>query len=64
MDDSRVLNQWQIEEIKKALTEANCGDFASDDEVKQIVGTGCKADLPLLSLALRGLSDSALNPFA
>jgi predicted transcriptional regulator len=28
------LQPWQIEEIKKALVEADRGDFASEDEVK------------------------------
>jgi len=27
---------WQIEEIKKALKEADAGDFASDEEVRAI----------------------------
>jgi predicted transcriptional regulator len=28
------LHRWQIEEIKKAVAEADAGDFASDDEVE------------------------------
>jgi predicted transcriptional regulator len=28
------MHQWQIEEIKKGITEAETGDFASDEEVK------------------------------
>lgn len=28
------VNEWQIEEIRAALAEADAGDFASDDEVK------------------------------
>lgn len=28
------LQRWQIEEIEKAIKEADAGDFASDDEVK------------------------------
>ena len=28
------LHRWQIEEIKKAIVEADAGDFASDKEVK------------------------------
>jgi predicted transcriptional regulator len=30
------LNEWQIAEIKKALREADAGDFASEDEVKEM----------------------------
>jgi predicted transcriptional regulator len=29
------LNEWQIAEIKKAIAEADRGDFASDKQVKQ-----------------------------
>jgi predicted transcriptional regulator len=32
-----ALAQWQIEEIKKALNEADRGEFASDEEVEQIL---------------------------
>jgi RHH-type transcriptional regulator, rel operon repressor / antitoxin RelB len=32
-------NEWQIQEIRKAIKEANAGDFASDDE---IVGVASK----------------------
>ena len=28
------MHRWQIEEIEKALAEAEAGDFASDTEVK------------------------------
>ncbi|GCL39676.1 ribbon-helix-helix protein, CopG family [Sphaerospermopsis sp. FACHB-1094] len=28
------MYQWQIEEIQKGITEADAGDFASDEEVK------------------------------
>jgi predicted transcriptional regulator len=35
MDESEALNQWQIEETKKALAEADRGDFASAEEVRQ-----------------------------
>ena len=28
------LNEWQIEEIKKGLREADAGNFASDEEVE------------------------------
>jgi RHH-type rel operon transcriptional repressor/antitoxin RelB len=30
-----ALNDWQIEEIKKGLAEADRGDFASDKEVER-----------------------------
>jgi predicted transcriptional regulator len=30
-----ALNQWQIGETQKAVTEANRGDFASEKEVQQ-----------------------------
>jgi RHH-type rel operon transcriptional repressor/antitoxin RelB len=29
-------NEWQIQEIRTALAEANAGDFASDDDVKAL----------------------------
>ena len=29
------LNEWQIEEIKAAISEADRGDFATDEEVKK-----------------------------
>jgi predicted transcriptional regulator len=28
------VKHWQIEEIKKAIAEADAGDFASDEEVR------------------------------
>lgn len=28
------LHRWQVEEINKAIAEADAGDFASDEEVK------------------------------
>jgi RHH-type transcriptional regulator, rel operon repressor / antitoxin RelB len=31
------LNEWQIEEIKKGLAEADRGDFASDGELARVV---------------------------
>lgn len=40
MDEPGVLNRWQIEEIKKALAEADHGDFATDDEVQQTFRKG------------------------
>jgi predicted transcriptional regulator len=32
-----AVAQWQIEEIKKALDEADRGEFASDEEVEQVL---------------------------
>jgi RHH-type transcriptional regulator, rel operon repressor / antitoxin RelB len=29
-----ALNEWQIEEIKKAIRQADAGDFATDEEVE------------------------------
>jgi len=31
------VNEWQIGEIKKALVEADRGDFASDKEMQQTI---------------------------
>ncbi len=33
-----ALNDWQIEEIKKGLREADAGDFATDEEMEQTIG--------------------------
>jgi len=30
------LNEWQIEEIKIAIKEANAGDFATDEELRAV----------------------------
>jgi RHH-type transcriptional regulator, rel operon repressor / antitoxin RelB len=30
------LNEWQIEEIKKAVQQADAGDFATDGEVEEM----------------------------
>ena len=39
------LNDWQIQEIKTALTEADAEDFASDEEVAATFGKwGVNAD--------------------
>lgn len=39
------LNEWQIAEIKTALTEADNGDFASDQDVQSTLGKwGVNAD--------------------
>jgi RHH-type rel operon transcriptional repressor/antitoxin RelB len=32
------LNEWQIMEIKAALKEADAGDFASEEEVRKVIG--------------------------
>ena len=32
-----ALDDWQIEEVTKALAEADRGDFASDKDVEQTV---------------------------
>ncbi len=32
------LNEWQLEEIQKAVTEADAGDFASDESVNAVFG--------------------------
>ncbi len=31
------VNEWQINEIKKGLAEADAGDFASDEEMQQTI---------------------------
>ncbi|MBS1841614.1 MAG: ribbon-helix-helix protein, CopG family [Acidobacteria bacterium] len=31
-----TLNEWQVEEIRKAIAEADRGEFASDTEVKRM----------------------------
>jgi RHH-type transcriptional regulator, rel operon repressor / antitoxin RelB len=31
-----ALNSWQIEEIHKALAEADNGEFATEDEIKRV----------------------------
>jgi len=30
------LNEWQVEEIEKAIKEADEGDFASDQEARKV----------------------------
>lgn len=32
-----TLNEWQIEEVKKGIAEAERGDFATDDDVSRVV---------------------------
>jgi predicted transcriptional regulator len=34
MDGPNVLKQWQMEETKNALAEADRGDFASEEQVR------------------------------
>ncbi len=36
LDDSGDLNNWQIDEIRRAVQEADRDEFASDEEVQQI----------------------------
>ena len=31
------VNEWQINEIKKGLAEADAGDFATEEEVQQVM---------------------------
>jgi RHH-type rel operon transcriptional repressor/antitoxin RelB len=31
-----TLNEWQIEEIEKAIRQADAGDFATDEEVEEM----------------------------
>lgn len=33
-----AVNEWQIEEIKKGLAEADQGDFASEEDVRRVIG--------------------------
>ena len=32
-----AINEWQIQEIRAAIAEADAGDFASDAEVKAVM---------------------------
>jgi predicted transcriptional regulator len=36
------MRQWQIEETKKAIAEADAGDFASDQEVEALFAKWAK----------------------
>lgn len=36
------LNEWQIEEIRKAIRLADAGDFASDEEVEEMFSKWAK----------------------
>jgi predicted transcriptional regulator len=31
------VNEWQINEIKKGIAEADAGDFASEEEVQRVL---------------------------
>jgi len=31
------VNEWQISEIKKGIAEADAGDFASDEDMRQTI---------------------------
>lgn len=39
------VNEWQVQEIKKGLAEADVGDFASDEEAERTIAklTGGRA---------------------
>jgi len=39
----RTLNEWQIEEIKRGLAEADLGEFASDEEVQRVLSEWTRA---------------------
>lgn len=43
-----AVNEWQIEEIKKGLEEANRGEFATEEQVRRVVSkwTGRKRITP------------------
>jgi RHH-type transcriptional regulator, rel operon repressor / antitoxin RelB len=36
------VNEWQVSEIKKAVKEADRGDFASDEEVRKVLSKWTK----------------------
>ncbi len=36
IDQYLAYHQWRIEEIKKAIAEADAGDFASDEEMERL----------------------------
>jgi predicted transcriptional regulator len=38
------MYQWQIEEIQKGIAEADAGDFASDEEIKETFARLIHAD--------------------
>ena len=49
------LNEWQIQEIRSAVAEADRGDFASDDLVKDVPG---KWDLDAGQVARGSVAES------
>ena len=36
IDGYLSMRQWQVDEIKKAIAEADAGEFASDEEVEEL----------------------------
>jgi predicted transcriptional regulator len=42
IDEYLAHRQWRIEEIKKAITEADAGDFASEQEVEELFAKWAK----------------------
>jgi predicted transcriptional regulator len=36
--DFIALHRWQIEEVERAIQEADAGKFATDDEVRAVFG--------------------------
>ena len=41
------INQWQIDEISKAIKEADAGDFATDAEVQAVIEKWTTSQLPV-----------------
>jgi predicted transcriptional regulator len=46
------VKAWQINEIKKGLTEADAGDFASEEEVQRVFKSGRGVRVEWLQVAL------------
>jgi len=42
IDESVTVNAWQIKEIKKAVKEADHGEFASDHELRKFLNKWTK----------------------
>ena len=40
-----ALNDWQIEEVKKGVAEADRGDFATDKDVEQTLTNWTPGDI-------------------
>jgi predicted transcriptional regulator len=40
-----ALNDWQIEEVKKGVAEADYGDFATDKDVEQTLTKWTPGDI-------------------